>query len=151
MSIIDNVLSILEKNGLTQMDLCRAIGVKSSTVTNWKTRNTDPPAKYIIPICEFLNVTPEYLLTGKEKVKNTTISHSTVGAVGNHSSGTVTITNAVPSKKESEDKELCSSELAISENAKELLEVFENLPKREQIKLLSIVFDFEEKYRETHK
>lgn len=50
-----------------QSDLCAYLDLNASTVTNWKLRNTDPPAKYIIPICEFLEVTPYYLLTGKEK------------------------------------------------------------------------------------
>ena len=35
-------------------------------MTNWKNRGTDPPAKYIIPICEFLDITPYLLLTNKE-------------------------------------------------------------------------------------
>lgn len=67
LSIIDDVLSYLNKNGLKQSDLCNYIGINTSTMTNWKNRKTDPPAKYIIPICEFLDVSPYVLLTGKEK------------------------------------------------------------------------------------
>lgn len=50
-----------------QSALCSYLGLNSSTVTNWKIRNTDPPAKFIVPICEFLEVTPYYLLTGEER------------------------------------------------------------------------------------
>lgn len=57
---------LLEKKGLKQADLCEAIGISSSTMTNWKNRGTDPPAKYIIPICEFLDITPYLLLVNKE-------------------------------------------------------------------------------------
>lgn len=64
--IINNLLLLLEKKGLKQADLCEAIGISSSTMTNWKNRGTDPPAKYIIPICEFLNITPYLLLANKE-------------------------------------------------------------------------------------
>lgn len=66
MFVINNILSLLEEKGLKQADLCEAIRISSSTMTNWKNRGTDPPAKHIIPICEFLNVSPYLLLTGKE-------------------------------------------------------------------------------------
>jgi transcriptional regulator with XRE-family HTH domain len=67
LSIIMNLLSILEEKKLKQVDLCNAININTSTMTNWKNRNTDPPAKYIIPICEFLGISPYFLLTGKQE------------------------------------------------------------------------------------
>lgn len=66
MSLINDILGILKNKHKTQSELCDYLGINTSTMTNWKNRNTDPPSKYIIPICEFLDVTPYYLLTGKE-------------------------------------------------------------------------------------
>lgn len=68
--IIDNILALLNQQGLKQTDLCNFIGINTSTMTTWKNRKTDPPAKYIISICEFLDVTPFKLLTGKEKTSD---------------------------------------------------------------------------------
>lgn len=65
--IIQRILSLLDEKSLKMVDLCRYLGVNTSTMTNWKKRETDPPAKYIVPICEFLDVDCELLLTGKEK------------------------------------------------------------------------------------
>ena len=70
LSIIDNILTLLKQQGLKQTDLCNFIGINTSTMTNWKNRKTDPPAKYIIQICEFLDVTPFKLLTGREKTSD---------------------------------------------------------------------------------
>ena len=147
MSIINNLLSILEKKELTQTDLCNAINVNTSTVTNWKTRNTDPPSRYIIPICEFLGVTPEYLLTGTERSNNANISNSTVGAVGTYSKGTVTLGGTVEPKHEIDVVPEC----ILSENEEELLRIYKSLPKRERVKLLNMVYEFEEDYRRQEK
>ena len=67
MSLINDIILILERKKKKQSELCAYLGINTSTMTNWKNRNTEPPAKYIIPICEFLEVSPYFLLTGKEK------------------------------------------------------------------------------------
>ena len=54
--IIQRVLSLLDEKSLKAADLCRALDISTSTMTNWKNRGTDPPAKMIVPICEFLGV-----------------------------------------------------------------------------------------------
>ena len=65
--IIQRILLLLDEKSLKMADLCRYLGINTSTMTNWKKRNTDPPAKYIFPICEFLNVDCEFLLSGQHK------------------------------------------------------------------------------------
>lgn len=67
MSIISRIVDLLKKNGASQADICNYIGIKYNVFTTWKTRETDPPAKYLVQICEFLNISLEYLLTGEEK------------------------------------------------------------------------------------
>lgn len=67
MDIINRILDILAAKGLKQADLCNYIGIKYNVFTTWKTRGTEPPTKFLIQICDFLGVTPYYLLTGKEK------------------------------------------------------------------------------------
>lgn len=66
MTICERMFQELERKNLTAYGLCQAIGVGTSTTTTWKTRNTDPPAKHICSICEYLGCSIEYLLTGQE-------------------------------------------------------------------------------------
>ena len=61
MEIIERITETLEKRDKKATDLCDRL-----TMSTWKTRNSDPPAKYIKPIADFLGVSVHYLLTGEE-------------------------------------------------------------------------------------
>ena len=151
MSIINNILRLMDELKINQNELCAYLHIGTSTMSNWKNRGTDPPSKYIIPICEFLHVTPEYLLTGEER-SIPGISQSAI-TVGNHSTSTVNINSqettpsnyieALPEKIDTFPK---------SENdemVQEIARILNKLPLRERTKLLSIVYNFEEQYQKT--
>ena len=66
MTISERLFAAMAEKGITQADICREFGLGSSVPYNWKTRNTDPPAKLILPICGLLGVSVEWLLTGED-------------------------------------------------------------------------------------
>lgn len=50
---------------MSQNAFAKKVGLASSTISDWKTKKTNPSADKIMTICEVLEVTPEQLLTGK--------------------------------------------------------------------------------------
>ena len=50
---------------MSQSTFAKKVGLSGSTISDWKTKKTNPTAEKIMPICEVLEVTPEQLLTGK--------------------------------------------------------------------------------------
>lgn len=66
MEIYERLFITMDEKGIMQRDIFENIdGVTKSTVSSWKTRHADPPAKFIVPICKILGVSVEYLLTGE--------------------------------------------------------------------------------------
>lgn len=70
MTITERVFDLLSKQHKTDASLCGHLGIKSNVIANWKKTNTIPPAKYLVSISEFLGVSCDYLLTGKEAADN---------------------------------------------------------------------------------
>jgi bacteriophage CI repressor helix-turn-helix domain len=66
MTIIERITESLDRFDKRAVDLCDHLQIRTSTMSTWKTRNSDPPAKYIKPISDFLGVSVHYLLTGEE-------------------------------------------------------------------------------------
>lgn len=66
MSINQRIFDLLELHIDGQAKLSRFLGINQSTITTWKNRQTDPPAKYLVRISEFLNVSLMFILTGVE-------------------------------------------------------------------------------------
>lgn len=65
MIISERIFKILEDKNMSQNTFAKKVGLAGSTVSDWKTKKTNPTAEKIMPICEVLGVTPEQLLTGK--------------------------------------------------------------------------------------
>ena len=70
MTICERLFQILESSSdKSAAGLCRELGIGTSVTTGWKKRNTDPPAKYLAQICEYIGVDIEFLLTGEHSDK----------------------------------------------------------------------------------
>ena len=66
MIISERIFKILKDRNMSQNAFAKKVGLSSSTISDWKTKKTNPTAEKIMPICEALGVTPEQLLTGKD-------------------------------------------------------------------------------------
>ncbi len=65
MIISERIFKILKDKNMSQNAFAKKVGLSGSTISDWKTKKTNPTAEKIMPICEVLGVTPEQLLTGK--------------------------------------------------------------------------------------
>ena len=97
MTINNRLFCIMEEKNIKQSDLSSYLGISKSVITNWKKRGSNPPAELLVNICELLDISIEYLLTGKEEQQQ------------------------------------------FNTNESELLELFKQLPEREQLKVIGMV------------
>ena len=65
MIISERIFKILKDKNMSQNAFAKKVGLSGSTISDWKTKKTNPSADKIMSICEVLEVTPEQLLTGK--------------------------------------------------------------------------------------
>ncbi len=70
MTICQRMFKLLDDKGKSAYGLCKKIGVGTGVMTGWKKRNTDPPAKFLKPISDYLEISIEYLCTGEETESN---------------------------------------------------------------------------------
>ena len=55
---------------MSQKDFALATGISQSTISDWKTKRTNPAADKILVICDVLGVTPVELLTSGDQFKS---------------------------------------------------------------------------------
>ena len=66
MDICQNLNNILKERKITQKELCQQISIAESKLSYWLTKSKSIPSEYIIPICNYLNISLSVLLTGQE-------------------------------------------------------------------------------------
>ena len=64
MTIGDRIFNRIKQLGISQKDFSMKTGISQSTISEWKTKRTNPTSEKIMIICQVLNVTPEWLLSG---------------------------------------------------------------------------------------
>lgn len=74
------ILSIMKEKGITQKDICKAIGVGAPKFTDWKTGRVRSYHKYIPQIAEYLGVSADMLL-GKASSSGSGVKIPVLGRV----------------------------------------------------------------------
>ncbi|MEM1804434.1 MAG: helix-turn-helix transcriptional regulator [Thermoplasmata archaeon] len=72
MKIGERIVKILKEKNLTQKELADYIGIKQSTISDWKGKGTSPSSEYIYKISEYLDESPYFVLTGKNDINKLT-------------------------------------------------------------------------------
>lgn len=57
---------LLDEKGLKNADVARATGISNMTLSDWKRGKSVPKSDKMRKIAEYLNVSADYLMTGKE-------------------------------------------------------------------------------------
>ncbi|SFI68367.1 DNA-binding transcriptional regulator, XRE-family HTH domain [Treponema bryantii] len=65
MDFMNNVLNELQKNNMTQIELCDAIGISINTFRGWVSKKVQPPVDIAYKISKELNTTVDQLVSGK--------------------------------------------------------------------------------------
>lgn len=130
MSIIERITQIIDDKNLNQSELCKILNIKDSTFSTWKTRGTDPPAKYILLICEFLGVSIDYLL-GRTNQPNAIVK----------TTGYVMKENTIENNSNNGDNIINNSSVSseTDEMTSELIKRFKNLSFDEKIEVFNYI------------
>lgn len=103
MEIHERIFKLLGDSNDQQKKLAKTTGISQQTISSWKKRGSDPSAKYISAIADFLGVSTSYLLTGKDEINETNIK--------------------------------------ISEDEQELLNIYKSLDRKGKIKINNLIYD----------
>ncbi len=66
MQIVERIDRLLKERNLNRVALAEAIGIKPQNISAWSVRGTVPAGDICLKIAEYLNVSIEWLICGKE-------------------------------------------------------------------------------------
>ena len=66
MQIVDRIDNLLKKKNENRVTLAEVLGIRPQNISAWSARGTVPAADICLRIAEYLGVSVEWLVTGKE-------------------------------------------------------------------------------------
>lgn len=70
MTISDKIFKLLKERDISQKQFSEETGISQSTISEWKSKGTNPSSEKIMIVCKVLDVSPEWLLSGVESTGN---------------------------------------------------------------------------------
>lgn len=67
MTISDRIFEKMKEHAMSQKEFSEKTGILQSTISEWKKKGTNPTSDKIMKICQVLQISPEWLLSGIEK------------------------------------------------------------------------------------
>ena len=71
--ITSRIFFLLEEKKISQSELARVLGIRQSTISGWKQKFNEPEAELLEPISKALNISVEYLVTGRDHIEPGTV------------------------------------------------------------------------------
>ena len=62
MKVSERIFKIMEEKGISQLELSKGAGIGQSTISDWKTKKTNPGADKLMKIAAVLDVSVEEIL-----------------------------------------------------------------------------------------
>lgn len=87
MTINDRMFTLMKTRNIKATEMANHLNINKTVISAWKNRGTNPPAEYIVQICELLKVSTKYLLTGKEDEELTQTEQQILNAYRNAQPG----------------------------------------------------------------
>ena len=69
MEYIRRIEKILKKRNKTTAEMLKELNLSAGLISNWK-KGTEPSANKLLQICEYLNISIDYVLKGEENKEN---------------------------------------------------------------------------------
>ncbi|GHU74050.1 hypothetical protein FACS1894188_01170 [Clostridia bacterium] len=128
------IFTKLQEKNRQQKELAKYLEIAPSSVNNWKYHRNNPPSEYLAKICDFLECSLEWLVTGEESIPKTNIiNHGTAGT-NNVNFGT----NMTPIQ------EIISTNNVLQDEETDLIEIYRKLTRKNKNKLFDTAFNLEE-------
>lgn len=75
MIISERIFELLQERKMTQKEFAEKTGIAQSTISDWRTKKTNPASDKIMVICDTLGITPYELLSGANDSKFRQMDH----------------------------------------------------------------------------
>lgn len=118
MSIVDKIRTLSKQKGLSITELEKVLGLGNGTIGKWNKQS--PSCNKVKLVADFFSVSIDYLVNGVEN--NLTVNNG------------------------AEIDTIQNNDISMGETSEELLRVFQKLPVKERIKLMNIVYAYEDDY-----